>query len=151
MTTPLFTEDEINGAVKSLKKSKSPGTDDIRAEHLKSGPKIVNENIARIYMKPRSSIRRNTIRTQNGNFSTTTETWKNRGPPSNLRPVILLSLLRKILAICLIRRIGQKIDDNIPLSQAAYRAGRGTTEQLLTIKLLAEKAITTPNYHTHLL
>ena len=45
MTIP-FTEEEISGAVKSLKTNKSPGIDDIRAEHLKSGPKIVNENIA---------------------------------------------------------------------------------------------------------
>lgn len=35
------------------------------------------------------------------------------------------------------------------LSQAAYRAGRDTTEQFFTIKLLAEKVITTPNYETH--
>ena len=47
MTTP-FTEDEISGAVQSLENSKSPSTDEIRAEHLKSAPKIVNENVARI-------------------------------------------------------------------------------------------------------
>ena len=74
-----------------------------------------------------------------------------RGPPSNLRPVILLSMLRKIIAICLIRRIGERIDKQIHLTQAAYRSGRGTTEQLLTIKLMAEKAAVTPNYKTHLL
>ena len=76
---------------------------------------------------------------------------KKRGPTSNLRPVILLSMIRKILAICLIRRIGERIDREIPLSQAAYRSGRGTTEQYLTIKLMAEKAATTPGYETTLL
>mgnify|MGYP001798179549 FL=1 len=60
-------------------------------------------------------------------------------------------MIRKILAICLIRRIGERVDQQIPPSQAAYRSGRGTTEQLLTIKLMAEKAATTPNYATNLL
>ena len=63
---------------------------------------------------------------------------KKKGLVSNLRPVILLSMIGKILAICLIRRIGERIDKEIPTSQAAYRSGRGTTEQLLTIKLMAE-------------
>ena len=60
-------------------------------------------------------------------------------------------MIRKILAICLIRRIGKKIDEVIPTSQAAYRSGRGTTEQLLTIKLMAEKAANTPNDVTDVL
>ena len=60
-------------------------------------------------------------------------------------------MIRMILAICLIRRIGTRIDKEIPTSQAAYRSGRGTTEQLLTIKLMAEKAANTPNYLTDIL
>ena len=60
-------------------------------------------------------------------------------------------MVRKILAICLIRRIGERIGKEILTSQAAYRSGRGTTEQLLTIKFMAEKAANTPNYVTDLL
>ena len=71
-----------------------------------------------------------------------------RGPLTNLRPIILLSMLRKILAICLIRRIGGKIDENIPIEQAAYRAGRGTTEHTCAYKILAEEAITSKDYIT---
>ena len=48
-TVPMTTtEDEISGAVKTLKNSKSPGINDTRSERLKSRPKIANENIARI-------------------------------------------------------------------------------------------------------
>ena len=67
---------------------------------------------------------------------------KPQGAPANLRPVILLSILRKILAICMIERIQEKIENRMPLSQAAYRAGRNTTEHVSTHKILAEKAIT---------
>ena len=75
---------------------------------------------------------------------------KARGPPSNLRPIILLSALRKILAVCMIKRIGKKIDKEIPIEQAAYRAGRGTTEHAFAYKLLTEKAITSKNYTTNI-
>ena len=64
---------------------------------------------------------------------------KPKGPPENLRPVILLSTLPKILAICVIHRIRAKVDENIlPATQAAYSAGRNTTELVFTFKVLAE-------------
>ena len=46
--------------------------------------------------------------------------------------------------------MGKKIDAEVPVEQAAYRTGRGTTEHAFAFKLLAEKAITTPNYHLHI-
>ena len=71
---------------------------------------------------------------------------KPQEPPLNLRPIIPLSMLRKILAICMIKRIQEKIENRIPLSQAAYRAGRHKTEHVFTCKTLAEKAITSKCY-----
>ena len=47
---------------------------------------------------------------------------KKRGPPANLWPIILLSILRKILTICLLRRVWDRLKDQIPLSQAAYQS-----------------------------
>ena len=73
---------------------------------------------------------------------------KKRGPVSNIKPVIPVSILRKRMAVCvgLIGRIGEKINQQIPLSQAAYRSGRGTSAQVLTMRLMTEKAVTTPGY-----
>ena len=71
---------------------------------------------------------------------------KKPGPPGHLRPIILLSVLRKILAICMIRQSMEKMKEKIPLSQAAYQQGRSTTEQVFTFKVLAEKAITSEDY-----
>jgi hypothetical protein len=66
--------------------------------------------------------------------------------------VILLSILRKILAICVIRRINDRVrNEIIPITQAAYTEGRSTTELVFTFKLLAEKAITSENYEINLL
>ena len=76
---------------------------------------------------------------------------KTQGPCSNLRPIILLSVLRKILSICLINRIGERIMKHIPDSQAAYQPGRSTTEHVFAYKLLAEKAITSNNYASNII
>ena len=145
-----FTEQEIKKAIKSLKNNKSPGIDQITAEHLKYGPDLVCEKIAELlnYAAATGDFPKEL---NCGILVPLQKPGKKKGPPSNLRPIILLSMLRKILAICLIRRVGDRIEKEIPPSQAAYRSGRGTTEQLLTIKLMAEKAAHTPNYKTNLL
>ena len=52
---------------------------------------------------------------------------KAKGPPSNLRPIILLSSLHKLLAACIPNRIKDRLKVEIPPSQAAYRPNRSTT------------------------
>ena len=76
---------------------------------------------------------------------------KAKGPPENLRPIILLSIIRKILTISMMRRTWDRVQHLIPLSQAAYQAGRSTTEQVYAVKTLAEKAITSNDYTVHIL
>ena len=70
---------------------------------------------------------------------------KKKGPPANLRPIILLSILRKILAICIMKRINDRIDAEIPINQAAYRKNRSTTEHVFATKLIIERTITSKN------
>ena len=64
---------------------------------------------------------------------------------------ILLSILRKILTIALLERTWNRLEHKIPKSQAAYQKGRGTTEQVLALKLLIEKAITSSDYNVYIL
>ena len=66
---------------------------------------------------------------------------KDKNKPDSYRPIILFSILRKILAIIILERIYERIVQHIPQSQAAYKKGRSTTEQILTMKILAERAI----------
>jgi hypothetical protein len=69
-----------------------------------------------------------------------------------LPTTILLSILRKILAICVIDRINNKVRKHIiPTTQAAYSEGRSTTELVLALRLLAEKSITSSQYEIHFL
>ena len=76
---------------------------------------------------------------------------KTRGPPENLRPIMLLSVLRKILTICMISRTWDRLKQRIPIDQSAYQPGRSTTEQVFAIKMLVEKAILASDYALYLL
>ena len=149
MTTP-FSAQEVREAIETLKNNKSPGCDDINGELLKYGPEEINQEIADILNKMASTGQFPT-EIKDGILIPLPKPGKKAGPPANLRPIILLSTLRKILAMCLLRRINDRLNDNIPLTQAAYRAGRSTTENVFTFKTLAEKAITSANYETYII
>ena len=60
-------------------------------------------------------------------------------------------MIRKVLAVCMKKRIVDILDDEIPPSQAAYRAGRSTKENVFAAKVLVKKAITSTNYQIYLL
>jgi len=47
--------------------------------------------------------------------------------------------------------IREKINSEIPVMQAVYRAGRGTTEQLFAQKIMTEKAVKSTNFETNVL
>ena len=51
----------------------------------------------------------------------------------------------------MIERTWDRLKEHIPPDQAAYQPGRGTTEQVFAIKLLAEKAIISNDYQINLL
>ena len=65
---------------------------------------------------------------------------KLQSPMKKLRPVILLLVLRKILAISVVGRTFDSLRKVISISRAAYRPGRKTTELLFTFKTLTEKS-----------
>ena len=76
---------------------------------------------------------------------------KPKGPVQNVLPIMLLSMIRKVLAICMKKLIVDKLNVELPPFQAACRAGRSTTEHVFATKVLVGKAITSANYPIHLL
>ena len=149
MTTP-FTVTEVQKAVKSLKNNKSAGCDDLKAELIKHSPENIHQGIADL-LNHMAKTGEHPKEVKEGILIPLPKPGKKQGPPQNLRPIILLSIIRKILAIIMIRRCANKLNSKIPITQAAYRPGRGTTEHVFTIKTLAEKAITSSQYKLHIL
>ena len=142
---PAYTAEEIEKAACKLKNNKATGRDEVHAEFIKYGSPELYLQISKLL----------NITSETGDYPEEIR----RGilnplpkPPKkdekvNVRPIILLSVLRKIITITLIDRCWECI----PLSQSAYQKGRSTTEQVFCIKLLAEKAITSENYDIFLL
>ena len=97
MKTP-FTKDEIKGAVKRLRNNRSSGIDNVAAELLKYGPEILCDEIALIF----NSLAETgdcPLEITHGILCALQKPGKTKGPLDHLRPIILLSMLRKILAI----------------------------------------------------
>ena len=76
---------------------------------------------------------------------------KPKGPTLNLRAIILLLVLKKILAVCIMKRINSRLDSAIPTSQAPYPKNRSTTEHVFATKLIIEKTISSTDETVYLL
>ena len=79
------------------------------------------------------------------------ESGKFKRPPKKLKTSLLLSVLRKLLAICMIEITWDHLKNYIPVDQAAYQPSKVITDQIFPIKLLAEKAIINIEYKIYLL
>ena len=109
---------EVQAAVIQIQNNKSAERDNIKSGHIKYGI----ENIIKGYF---NNLWRNykNWKAPKWNQSRVIRAIQKPGKPKvpieNLRPTTLLSMLRKILAICLKKRIIYKLDAGIPPSQAA--------------------------------
>ena len=144
LPTPMaipYTKEEIGKAGENLKNGKSAGPDNLHAELIKYASENIHEAIADIYEMASTGNHPDEVKL--GLLAPLQKPNKKRGPPENLRPIILLSIIRKILTICFINRTWERISTKIPADQSAYQPGRSTSEQVLATKLMAEKAINT--------
>lgn len=141
---PPFCKQEIQKATKSLKNNKSTGKDDINSELIKYAPEEVHEQIADM-LNNISKTGEYPAEIKHGILTPLAKPPK-KNVQINARPIVLLSVIRKILTITLIRRTWERMKSCIPKSQAAYQKGRSTTEQVFTLKVMIEKAITSSNY-----
>lgn len=78
------------------------------------------------------------------------KTKKETGPLKNLRPVNLLSSIRKTFSIITLNRMKDKVDDNLPVSQTAYRWVNSTGDIISTHKIIAVKAQTNQDVKVHM-
>ena len=145
----LFRSSEIRKAVWTLK-NKSPGMDQINVELIKYLPEGVHEKIAAIYNSIAAKGKHPNEITY-GILRALQKPGKPKGPTSNLRSIIILSVLRKILAVCIMKRNNSRLDSAIPMSQAAYHKNRSTTEHVFATKLIIERTISSTDETVHVL
>ena len=145
-----FNKEEIKSAVKKLNNNKSAGPDDIFAEELKNCPDIVFDLIADMFNKVANNGE--SLKELNEGFLVPLlKPGKAKGSVENLRPIILFNIIRKLLCNVILNRIRLRLEKVIPISQAAYRKGRSTTENVCAMKLLIDKALIEKNFSLDLL
>ena len=68
---------------------------------------------------------------------------KPQGPLSNLRPVVLLNGIRKLLSLILLKRFSPYANLYIPASQAGFRKGRSCADIIFAKRLICSMALLT--------
>ena len=63
------------------------------------------------------------------------------GPLTSVRPIVLLSALRKTLSLIVLSRIATKVDNLLSPSQSGFRQGRSTADVVFGYRWLCAKAI----------
>ena len=124
--------------------------DQINVVPIRYSPEAVYEKIADIHNN-NAAKRKHPNEITHGILRALQKPEKPKGPTSNLRPIILLSVLRKILAVCIMKRINSRLGSAIPISQATYRKNMSTTEHVFVTKLIIERIISSTDVTVYLL
>ena len=124
--------------------------DQINVEIIKYSPEVVYEKIADICNNI-AATGKHPNEITHGTLRALQKPGKLKGPTSNLGPIILLSVFRKILAVCIMKRINSRLDSAIPIFQASYRKNRSTTEHVFVNKLIIKRTISATDETVYLL
>lgn len=100
MKTP-FTSVEIQKAAESLNNRISVGDDNLNAGFVKYRRTEINEGVANL-LKNSARTGEYPKQIKQGILKPLPKPGKKTGPPSNLQPIILLSVVRTLLAICMV-------------------------------------------------
>ncbi len=101
---------------------KRPGIDNLNTELIKHGSNIIHEGIAEIF-NIIAETGQYPEEIKEGILIPLPKPGKMPGLPGHLRPIILLSVLCKILAINMIGRSMEKLQKKILPTLAAYQQG----------------------------
>jgi len=133
---PILRE-EVEAAVKSLKKGKSPGVDNTPAELTQAGGDAMIDALMNICSKiwqtgewPPCWIQSLVI---------TLPKKGNLQKCQNYRTISLISHASKGMLRVVLNRLKPQAETIIAEEQAGFRAGRSTTEQIFNLRILCEK------------
>ena len=138
MDTSPFTIQELRQVISRMKNGKAPGVDNISAEMLKASPPIALDQLLNICNQTLDQCQ-------------APSDWKRallakipkKGDPSvcdNYRRISLLSVPYKIFCRMLLMRMQEGVENKLREEQAAYRRGRGTTEQIFILRNILEQS-----------
>ncbi len=107
--------------------NRAPGFDNISVELMKYAPRSIHKEVSEVLTE---AIEQHiNIDTGKGMIAPLEKPAKPMpGPAKNLRPITLLTVLRKTLSKIALARLKPKIEKYLHPSQSAYRPNRSTTD-----------------------
>ena len=133
---PILRE-EVEATVKSLKKGKSAGVDNIPSELVQAGGEAMIDMLLIICNKIRQTGEWLTPWTQS--LIITLPKKGNLQLCQNYRTISLISHPSKVMLRILRDRLKPQAEEIIKGEQAGFRAGRSTTEQIFNLRILCER------------
>ena len=118
--------EEVEKNINILNNNRAPGFDGMQAELLKYAPteaKMMIRDILNECFEQKVDIELG-----RGILNALPKPNKPKGPPKNLRPVILLPTIRKTVSNIARTRIKEKVDNYLSPSQSAFREKRSTSD-----------------------
>jgi exonuclease III len=132
-----FLIQEVRSAVTTLKARKAPGIDGISAELLQAGGETLVTALHELFQK----IHQEEEVPNDWGKAIITPIFKkgDKSDCKNYRGISLLSVPGKVFTKVLQRRMKSCVERALAEEQAGFRPGRGTTDQIFTIRQITEK------------
>ena len=131
---------EVKQCVKLMNNNRSPGHDNIQIKLIKYGTEELFSEISKTINKTFSD--HTPVEIGKGLLVALQKPGKPKGPVQNLRPIILLPILRKMISVILLQRTKPKVENFLSSSQSAYRPGRSTSDIVWAHRWLLAKVQT---------
>jgi len=138
LSTPISTT-EVSTAAKRLNNGRASGPDGMPGECLKYAPASVHRQIA--------DLLNDVIETgfvldsiSSGSLIPLQKPGKSKGPVAHLRPIVLLTALRKILSSIVLRRINPKVNAFVSPTQSGFRPNRSTADVVWSYRWFAARS-----------
>ncbi|KAL6486765.1 hypothetical protein MHYP_G00061570 [Metynnis hypsauchen] len=130
-----ITEEKVKKAISALKNGRAAGPDNINSELFKCSKDIVARPLAQIINKS-FEVHKPITTLGEGIMITIPKPNKPPGPPANLRPIVLLNSIRKILSIIALHRIRDKVDRFTGPNQSGFKRGRSCADIVWAQRML---------------
>ena len=131
-------QDEVHRAIQKLKNNKSPGSDAVPGEAIKAGGEYLEQELYQI-IKMAWEIEEIPKEWTKSIIATIAKKGDQK-ECENYRTISMLNHTAKVMLNIVLERLQASVSPFLAEEQAGFRRDRGTVQQILILRLLAEKA-----------
>ena len=133
-----ITQVKVQRTISKLNSGRACGHNDLPADLMKSTADLIAPSIATIFNDVLEH--HEPLDIGKGVLILLQKPGKPVGPLTSVRPIVLLSALRKTLSLIVLSRIATKVDNFLSPSQSWFRRGRSTADVVFGYRWLFAKA-----------